>query len=43
MTIPRPAAKKVKVRIYNAMGTFSIANIIIIIIGIIIPFHRGAG
>jgi hypothetical protein len=30
-------------RIDNDMHTVSIANIIIIIIGIIIPFHRGAG
>ena len=44
MTILWEAVKKItKVRNDNYMDAFNIANIVIIIIGIIIPFHRGAG
>jgi hypothetical protein len=44
LTILQEAVRKVvNVRIDIYMDAFSIANIVIIIIGIIIPFHKGAG
>jgi len=44
LTIQWEAARKVSIaRIDNDMHVVSIANIVIIIIGIIIPFHREAG
>jgi len=44
LTIQWEAVKKItNVRIDNCMDAFSIANIVIIIIGIIVPFHRRAG
>jgi hypothetical protein len=44
LTILQEAVTKtVNVRIDIYMDAFSIANIVIIIIGIIVPFHRGAG